>query len=593
MDPQLRDIRIVDSTSYSYVYEQHVTVPLKSGGVIRCNVYRPRESENGQKFPVIATLGPYGKDVPYKVFNPNSFAEIDSAHQTEHSAWETPTPDYWTDHGYVVVRGDEPGIGQSPGLLNVQSTSTVQAFHDMIEWASEQSWSNGRVGLLGVSYYAGIQWPVAALNPKGLAACIPWEGFSDKYDESTRHGGILSNTFFTGWFHRQVAPNQYGLPGRAARNWCPDSIDGDLDEDDLATNRVTDPAQLHQHRYRDDPPFTEATFNFEDIKVPILSVANWGGIMLHLRGNVRGFMLAGSELKYLRFITGRHDLPFYYREEVEVQRSFLDAFLKDQDRVGWATKGAIPPVDLVVRKGNVGFNDPSAEQKFLRRQESDWPLGGTKYTPMFLTTNKELQFTKPEDIQTTNASYAAFGNETDSTIISFQSQPFGEETEITGHITAHLNISVGQDGCGNTPSDMDLFLSLRHISPDGTEVLYTGSMGEGVPVSRGSLRASLRKVNSQHSHHRPWLPHRDYHSTDVLPVLPNEVYAVDIEIWPTNVVVEVGGRLALDISSRDTAGSGFWLHTDPNDRSPETFRGTNHIHFGPQYLNYLTLPVIS
>lgn len=80
MDPQLRDIRIVDSTGYSYVYEQHVTVPLKSGGVIRCNVYRPRESKNGQKFPVIATLGPYGKDVPYKVYvsllHPNLFTKM-------------------------------------------------------------------------------------------------------------------------------------------------------------------------------------------------------------------------------------------------------------------------------------------------------------------------------------------------------------------------------------------------------------------------------------------------------------------------------------------------------------------------------------
>lgn len=47
-----------------------------------------------------------------------------------------------------------------------------------------------------------------------------------------------------------------------------------------------------------------------DVKVPLLLVANWGGILLHLRGNVEGFVHAGSELKYLRFITGQHDLPF-------------------------------------------------------------------------------------------------------------------------------------------------------------------------------------------------------------------------------------------------------------------------------------------
>lgn len=56
--------------------------------------------------------------------------------------------------------------------------------------------------------------------------------------------------------------------------------------------------------------------------VPCLSVANWGGIMLHLRGNVIGYTEAGSKQKWLRFITGRHDIPFYLPEFVAVQRSF-------------------------------------------------------------------------------------------------------------------------------------------------------------------------------------------------------------------------------------------------------------------------------
>lgn len=49
-------------------------------------------------------------------------------------------------------------------------------------------------------------------------------------------------------------------------------------------------------------------------------------------------------------------------------------------------------------------------------------------------------------------------------------------------------------------------------------------------------------------------------------MVPNEVYAVDVELWPTNVVVECGGRLVLEVSSGDTAGSGFWGHDDPIDR---------------------------
>jgi len=63
---------------------------------------------------------------------------------------------------------------------------TSQAFFDVVEWAAEQPWSSGKVGLLGISYYAGSQWRVAARKPKGLAAMIPWEGMSDYYRDRCR-----------------------------------------------------------------------------------------------------------------------------------------------------------------------------------------------------------------------------------------------------------------------------------------------------------------------------------------------------------------------------------------------------------------------
>lgn len=68
MPTQYRDIRTVDSTNFSYVFEQNVSVPLKNGGIIRCNVYKPKTKTTSakDKFPVLLTYGPYGKDVPYK-----------------------------------------------------------------------------------------------------------------------------------------------------------------------------------------------------------------------------------------------------------------------------------------------------------------------------------------------------------------------------------------------------------------------------------------------------------------------------------------------------------------------------------------------
>ncbi|KAK4164598.1 cocaine esterase [Cladorrhinum sp. PSN259] len=585
------DISSIDDTSFDYIFEQNVNVPLKSGdAVIRCNVYRPKASNPA---PVLVTYGPYGKDIPYKDFHPQSFSEVNPQHKSTHSAWETPDPKFWTSHGYAVVRGDEIGTGQSPGFLNTMSRETSEEFCDLIEWAAEQPWSSGKVGLLGISYYAGSQWRVAARKPKGLAAMVPWEGMSDYYRDRCRHGGILSNAFIEWWWKRQVVSNQYGLAGRAARNWGPDTIEGDIPEEQLEMDRADQTIDNRENFFRDQGYYASKEYNMGDIEVPLLSVGNWGGILLHLRGNIQGYLHAGSEFKYLRMITGRHDLPFYYEEEVEIQRSFLDAFLKGDNRVGWATQGKVAPISMVIRKGNAGYNDAAKEREmFPRREENEWPIARTDYRRLYLNPDSTLTSDKLVISREQKVSYRALGTIEEPQAVTFKTQPFERDTEVTGHVVAHLNVSVTPDRGGPTPCDVDLFLTLRHTGQDGNEIFYTGTAGDPVPLTKGWLRVSLRKVNKEHAKHREWLPHRDYTAKDVLPVIQGEVYAVDVEIWPTCVVLGKGDRLVLEVASGDTQGSGIFLHNDPVDRGPELLQGMNHIHFGKQYENYLVVPVI-
>ncbi|KAF2192027.1 X-Pro dipeptidyl-peptidase protein [Zopfia rhizophila CBS 207.26] len=540
MSNKIKDLHTIDDTSFPYTFEQNASVPLKtSEGLVRCNVYRKIPSKLNQRYPVLVTYD----------FHPKSFSEVNAEHHSAHSAWETPDPGFWAQVDYAIVRADERGLGQSPGLLNTISRGTSEAFFDIVEWATEQPWSSGKVGLLGISYYADSQWRVAARKPKGLTCMIPWEGMSDYYRDRCRHGGILSNKFIKFWWDRQVVSNQYGRPGRKEKNW---------------------------YRFRDEEYYASKEYDMGDFEVPLLSVGNWGGILLHLRGNIEGYTHAGSEFKYLRMITGRHDLPSYYKHEVEIQRSFLDAFLKGEDRPGWSEKGKLPPADLVLRKGDVGFNDAEKEKSYPRRTKNEWPIARTQYTKYYLTPSQILTIVEPEEI------------------------------EITGHIVAHLNVSLSIDPTGLTPSDIDIFLTLRYVSPSGKEVFYTDTAGDLVPLTKGWLRVNLRKTNPEHPKHRQWLPWRDYFSTDVLPnfwftwlmdtlVLPvvlGNVYAVDVEIWPTNVVVEKGGRIVLEVSSGDTQGSGIFLHDYPDDRSEAKLRGMNHIHFGPRFLNWVSPPII-
>lgn len=585
----LRDLlEVTKDDENGLIFEKNVSIPRKEELPIRCNVYRPI-AEEGKKFPVLVTYGPYGKDISYDNFHAASFSEVNPEHKSKYSAWETPDPVFWTREGYVIVRADERGLGQSPGLLDTMSRGTSECFFDVVEWASEQPWSSGKVGLLGISYYAGSQWRVAARRPKGLAAIIPWEGMSDYYRDRCRHGGIFSDSFIRFWWNRQVITNQYGRPGRAASNWGEDTIEGDLSQDVLKANRRDQNDDNAANEFRDDEYYASKEFNLEDIEVPLLSVANWGGILLHLRGNVEGYTWAGSKFKYLRFITGRHDLPFYYHDEVEVQKSFLDAFLKGEDTVGWSVPGKVAPVSVILRKGDVGFNNPEFEATYKRREESAWPIPRTQYTKYYLGADGSLSTTASSSPG--KKSYKALGSLDNPSLVQFSTAPFEHEMEVTGHVLAHLNVSVTPD----TPSrenDIDLFVTLRYISPEGKEVQYTGTAGDPIPLAKGWLRVSLRKVDETHPKSRPYLPYRHYLRSDVQTVEADVVYGVDVEIWPTNVVVEKGGRLVFEVASGDTQGCGIFQHSSESDRPRARFAGLNHVHFGEGLENYVTVPVI-
>jgi predicted acyl esterase len=175
-----------------------------------------------------------------------------------------------------------------------------------------------------------------------------------------------------------------------------------------------------------------------------------------------------------------------------------------------------------------------------------------------------------------------------SASVTLRSAPFDEDTEFTGPVAAKLFVST-------STADMDLFLTLRVFDPDGAEVTFVGANDPKAPISQGWLRVSHRK--SERS--RPYKP---YHPHDERwPVRPGEVYEVDVEIWPTSIVVPAGYRLALTIGGKDferpdveglMKGSGLFLHDDPADRPDDLFGGIDTIHTGGDRSSYLLMPLV-
>jgi uncharacterized protein len=481
--------------------------------------------------------------------------------------------------GYACVRVDSRGSGRSAGVLDVWSAREAQDIYQCVEWAGTQGWSNGKVGINGISYYAMNQWNAGALRPPHLAALCIWEGSCDYYRELCRHGGILSD-FLNTWYPRQVASVQHGVGDRGAKSLVTGELVAGpptLPPDALAKTRTDTPGEAKARKLRDDY-YAARTAAFDKIDAPLLSAGNWGGMGLHTRGNFEGWLAAGSKQKWLEVHGDTHFTHFYSSYGEGLQKKFFGHFLKGED-TGWSQQ---PLVSINVRH---------PDETFVLRAESEWPLARTQWTKFFLLP-QERALAASEPAGSTTLSYETAGDG-----LTFSTPPLAQSLEVTGPIAAKLWVS-------SETTDADLFLALRVFDPVGKEVTFIGANDPRVPVGLGWLRASQRKLDPKKSlHYRPWHSH-----DEEWPLKPGEPVEVDVEIWPTSIVVPAGYRLALSVRGKDyevdgtdiappnapypMKGVGPFLHIDADDRPPAVFGRRNTLHFAAGKQPYLLLPVI-
>jgi predicted acyl esterase len=557
-------------------------IEMDDGVVLRADVFRPVVA--GQ-YPVILSYGPYAKGLAFQEGYKGNWArlvkaapEVLEGSSNTYQNWELVDPEKWVPDGYACVRVDSRGAGRSPGLLDVWSPRETLDLYHCVEWAGTQPWSNGKVGINGISYYAMNQWTVSALRPPHLAALCIWEGSSDYYRELCRHGGILCG-FLNSWHPRQVASVQHGVGSRGAKSvvtgeWVagPDT----LPEADLAKNSADNPGEAKRRLFC-DAYHAVRTADFSQIEAPLLSAGNWGGMGLHTRGNFEGYLRAGSKQKWLEVHGDTHFTHFYSRYGETLQKRFFGHFLKGED-TGWD------------RQPRVSLNVRHPHETFVLRAENEWPLARTQWTKYFL--QPDLALTPQLTATATTLSYNTAGSG-----LTFSTPPMTKSIEITGPVAAKLWVS-------SETTDADLFLALRVFDPDGKEITFIGSNDPRVPVGLGWLRASHRKLDPAKS-----LPHRPWHTHDeAWPLRPGEPVELNIEIWPTSIVVPPGYRLALTVSGKDyevdgrdialpnapypMKGVGPFLHVDSDDRPPAIFAARNTLHFAAGQHPYLLLPII-
>ncbi len=567
-----------------------VPVEMDDGVVLRADLYRP---DSHGIFPAVLSYGPYAKWLHFADGSPHQWERMSAEHpdtvrgsSNTYQAWEVVDPEKWVPDGYICIRVDSRGSGRSPGYLDPWSPRETLDLYQCIEWAGTRDWSNGKVGLSGISYYAINQWQVASLQPPHLAAMCVWEGSSDLYRELAYHGGILC-TFADLWYRGRVLDRQHGLGKRGlSSRLTGDWIAGpDTEIDEVLGSRRSDYGQdLREHPLFDD--YWQARVpDFSKIEVPLLTAGNWGGVGLHLRGNVEGYVRAASKEKWLEVHGLEHWTHFYTDYGVELQKRFFGHFLKERD-TGWQSQ---PPVLIHVRRPG---------DRFESRGEQEWPLARTRWTTMYLEA-ETLTLGEEAPSAPGTRDYHPFGDG-----VTFLTSPLREETEITGPMAAKLFIESDTE-------DADIFLVVRVFTEDISEVTFRGANEPHTPVGFGWLRASHRKLDPNLS--RPYRPFHTHDERQLL--LPGEIYELDIEIWPTSLVIPPGYRIGLSVRGRDYVypgsppqpvarpsgaatsgvtftGVGPFRHNDSRDRDPALFGGRVTVHTGPQHPSLLVLPVI-
>jgi putative CocE/NonD family hydrolase len=171
-----------------------VMIPMRDGVKLAADLWRPRDEG---RHPVILIRTPYLKA-------PNF---IDTPKLAE----------YFASRGYVVVIQDTRGRGDSEGDFNFFFQEGPDGY-DTIEWLAAQPWSNGRVGMMGVSYLGTVQWLAAREHPPHLVCMAPTAPAGRYLEELPYQGGAWMHRWSLSWINGVSGRIDQG-PNLSGTNW--------------------------------------------------------------------------------------------------------------------------------------------------------------------------------------------------------------------------------------------------------------------------------------------------------------------------------------------------------------------------------------
>jgi len=554
---------LISQPKYGIKTEKEVDVPMRDGVRMSVNIYRP---DAKGKFPALLAMGGYGKELQELLIPPQPL--------NKSAVWDGnieagDTPDI-VPRGYAHIIADVRGIGKSEGeYKGMWSQQEGMDGHDIVEWIAKQPWCDGNVGMIGYSYYGGIQLKVAIQQPPHLKSIFVSHIGADFYRDFSYVGGVLTLFWYGLWDGR------HGTSGFAPKNVV-SQMQKTLPKKEFERRRqelLNHPDIKHfpnlfhllNYPYK-NPFFFDMVMNpldgpfwydkaiypyFNKIKVPTYVVGKAGH-------EASGFWDVYFGIKCPKKLLvkphGPEERP--WREDIELILRWHDHWLKGNDT------GVMdgPPMQMFMLGANQW------------RYETKWPVPRTEWQNCYLRRWEGLSFA-PEIYQPEPDCFLQqplhLSAKRDS--VKYISSPMPENLDVLGPASLKLFASIDQD-------DTNWIVKLYDIAPTGNENR----------IAKGYLKASHRAIDPKKS--KPYAPYHKHTSAD--PVVPGKIYEYDISLGTLTATFKTGHRIKLEIESLESARDPeMQIHYHPHLCSSKI---TLHkIYRNKEYQSHLKLPIVN
>ncbi len=554
---------------YDLYFEADVEILLPDGTTLIGDLYRPNAAGS---FPTLLAWSSYTKELQ----NTGLPMPINEVGQIG----------YFVRRGYAHLTVNARGTGKSGGERAIHFAPSEQRdVADTIEWIARQAWCDGNVGMIGMSYFAAIQYLAAAQQPPHLKAIFPYLGFTDMYRGFMYHGGALHSGFLAPFYTFVGSTQKLSVPPRLRhlasyilhRDWIQRQITSFF-----FRNEEKMPNQMHPERswmkhfatLAFDEPYDGPFYReksawpvLDRIQIPICIGTNWGNPSLHMRGAFQAWAAVTSPHKLL-FI-GPPDPRWPWANYQQEALAWYDYHLKGLD---------------------TGIKDVPCVRYWLQGanrwcEATNWPIPDAVKQRVYLTVSAQdpfatqsLQTQLPE--QTDTASFVAITRgmrypreleQYETQVLRYETLPFQADTEVVGPISLSLTLS-------STAIDTHIIARVSDLAPDG----------KCQKLSFGWLQASHRKVDLELS--RPDEIIHEHRTPESL--VPGQPTLLTFSLNPTANLFKQGHRLILEIGSRPdilgtTTFEGFIYF--PYEAPPYPAR--NKIYHGGEHPSYLEFEV--